>query len=207
MKNSIILFAILFGLSIQGYSQTSKPLTAFPEKTSWKLFLEIDMGLLAFSGGYSNFFGVRKGPHSFELAYEHFPSPEAFGGTPDGFNLTVEYIYGIHYSYFWNGKSDKGFYTRFMYQNKKQVVTEESSNISRSLYSNLVGAELGYVWYFYKGLYLAPRIGALYYLQSPQGKDNAPVLVGDSYYDNDRHKTWDTYYIPTLSVGFSLNLD
>jgi hypothetical protein len=206
MKQTIIAFVLVFGLTIHGFSQTSETSTPPPAKPEWKLFSEIDLGLLATSGGYSNFFGVRRGPHSFELGYEHFPSPDAFGGTPDGFDMTVEYIYAVHYAYFWGGKKDKGLYTRLMYQNKKQIVTEKSSSITRALYSNLVGAELGYVLYFYKGLYVAPRLGALYYLQSPQGKDNDPVLVGSSYYDNDRHKTWDTYFIPTLSLGFSLPL-
>jgi hypothetical protein len=61
------------------------------------------------------------------------------------------------------------------------------------------GLELGYVW---KGLYVAPRVGALYYIDKPQS-DNAPIQVGDRTYDNSRHKDWDTYFIPTVSVGYS----
>jgi hypothetical protein len=127
-----------------------------------------------------------------------------FSGKPDGFDLTIEYIYSAHYSYFWSGKTDKGLYTRIMYHNKKQIVTEKISGISKNLYSDLIGLELGYVWYLYKGFYINPRIGALYYLKSPQGKDNNPVLIGNSLYNNDRHKTWDTYFIPTISIGYSL---
>lgn len=37
------------------------------------------------------------------------------------------------------------------------------------------------MWQVYKGLYVASRVGALH----------------------DRHKSLDTYYIPTLSVGYS----
>jgi hypothetical protein len=65
-----------------------------------------------------------------------------------------------------------------------------------------LGMELGYVWKVYKGLYVAPRVGALYYVKKPQ-PGNQPVTVGDRTYDNSRHKNWDTYYIPTLSVGYS----
>lgn len=205
-KQTIVSLALIVGIVTNVFSQATETSKPMPGNAEWKIFSEIDLGLLAVSGGYSNFFGVRKGPHSFELGYEHFQSPDAFGGTPEGFDMTVEYIYGVHYSYFWNGKTDKGLYTRLMFQNKKQLVTEQSSHITRPLYSNLVGAEIGYVLYFYKGLYVAPRIGALYYLQSPQGENNEPVLVGNSYYDNDRHKTWDTYFIPTLSIGFSLSV-
>jgi hypothetical protein len=40
-------------------------------------------------------------------------------------------------------------------------------------------------------------------LKSPQGSGNKPVLIGDREYDNSRHKVFDTYFIPTLSVGYS----
>ena len=65
------------------------------------------------------------------------------------------------------------------------------------------GLELGYVWKIYRGLYVAPRIGALYYFKSPQGSDNQPIQIGDRKYDNSRHKVFDTYFIPTLDVGYS----
>jgi hypothetical protein len=48
-----------------------------------------------------------------------------------------------------------------------------------------------------------PRLGALYYLKSPQGSANKPIQIGDRTYDNGRHKVFDTYLIPTLSVGYS----
>jgi len=42
-----------------------------------------------------------------------------------------------------------------------------------------------------------------HYVQKPQGADNEPVMVGGMAYDNDRHKSFDTYFIPTLSLGYS----
>lgn len=39
--------------------------------------------------------------------------------------------------------------------------------------------------------------------QSPQGSENLPVRIGNLDYDNSRHKVFDTYFIPTLSVGYS----
>lgn len=45
-------------------------------------------------------------------------------------------------------------------------------------------------------------MGALYYVKTPQ-PGNAPVPIGDRTYDNGRHKNWDTYFIPTVSVGYS----
>lgn len=201
MKNITFTFAIIFGLTIQTFSQTTE--TTIPEPKKLNFFVEADLGLLALTGGIGTFAGVRKGPHSFEIGFQQFESPKGFGGTPEGFDLKVDYIYSLHYSYFWNGKTDKGLYTRFMYHNKKQIVTEQNSGISKNLYSDLVGLELGYVFPIYKGLYVTPRIGALYYINSPQGKDNNSVEVGNSFYDNGRHKTWDTYFIPTVSLGYS----
>ncbi len=202
---TIILFAIILELNFQGYTQASDSSSSLAGKSGWKIFSEIDLGILAFTGGYANYFGLRRGPHSFELGYHHFPAPsELFSGKPDEFDLTVEYIYSIHYSYFWNGKTDKGLFSRFMYHNKKQIVTEKSSGLSKALYSDLIGVELGYVLRFYKGFYITPRMGALYYVKSPQGKDNNPVQVGNAFYDNKRHTTWDTYFIPTISLGYSI---
>jgi hypothetical protein len=204
MKNITLSLIFIFAFALSGISQTSDSLTA--PKKQWKVFTELDLGLLAMSGGVGSYSGVRKGPHSLEVGFQQFKSNASLGGTPDGFDLKVDYIYSVHYSYFWNGKTDKGFFTRVMYHNKKQVVTEKSSGISKNLYSDLVGVELGYVFNLYKGLYITPRLGALYYLKSPQGKGNNPVLVGNSSYDNGRHKNWDTYFIPTISVGYSLPL-
>lgn len=200
MKKITLTLALIFGLTTPVLSQTDP--TPTPQK-EWKIFAEADLGLLALTGGTGIFTGVRKGPHSFEVGFQQFKSPDGFGGMPDGFDLKVDYIYSLHYSYFWNGTTDKGPYTRLMYHNKKQVVTEQGSGTSKNLYSDLVGLELGYVFRVYKGFYVTPRVGALYYIKSPQGKDNEPVAVGNSFYDNGRHKTWDTYFIPTVSIGYS----
>ncbi len=211
MKHFTITLAFIFGLSNHGFSQTVEPSTynsnpqgeQTQQKKEWKIFSELDLGILALTGGIGSYSGVRKGPHSFEVGYHKFKSPAAFGGSPKEFDLKVDYIYSVHYSYFWNGKTDKGLFTRFMYHNKKQIVTEKSTGISKNLYSDLVGAEFGYVFPIYKNFYVTPRIGALYYIKSPQGKDNNAVAVGNSFYDNGRHKTWDTYFIPTVSIGYS----
>ena len=201
MKHFTITLAFIFGLNIHGFSQTNE--STITKEKEWKFFSELDLGILALTGGIGSYSGIRKGPHSFEVGFHHFKSPRQFGGAPEEFDLKVDYIYSVQYSYFWNGKTDKGLFTRVMYHNKKQIVTEKNSGISKNLYSDLVGLELGYVFPLYKGLYITPRIGALYYLKSPQGKDNNPVEVGNSTYDNSRHKTWDTYFIPTVSIGYS----
>jgi len=204
MKNITLTLIFIFGSAVNGFSQTTDSLAA--PKKQWKVFTELDLGLLAMSGGIGSYSGLRKGPHSFEVGFQQFKSNASLGGTPDGFDLKVDYIYSVQYSYFWNGKTDKGLFTRVMYHNKKQIVTEKNSGISKNLYSDLVGVELGYVFNLYKGLYITPRLGALYYLKSPQGKGNNPVEVGNSLYDNGRHKNWDTYFIPTVSIGYSLPL-
>ena len=46
------------------------------------------------------------------------------------------------------------------------------------------------------------KLGAHFELDL-EGSDNSPVQIGDRSYDNSRHKTWDTYFIPTLSLGYS----
>lgn len=90
-----------------------------------------------------------------------------------------------------------------MFHIKQQGVTNVATGDHKDLNSLAAGLELGYVWKLYRGLYVAPRIGALYYVKSPQGPENQPVRIGDRLYDNDRHKVFDTYFIPTLSLGYS----
>jgi hypothetical protein len=117
--------------------------------------------------------------------------------------LRANYIVGFNVSYFIGRSTDEGFYVQAMFHIKQQGVTNEATGDHRDLNSLATGLELGYVWKVYRGLYVCPRIGALYYVKSPQGSDNNPILIGDREYDNDRHKVFDTYYIPTLSVGYS----
>jgi hypothetical protein len=165
---------------------------------------ELDVGTLialkqaaAFAGG------VVYGPFRAGMSYATFLSNKSFGGTPDGFTMRANYIVGFNVAYFIGQRTDEGLYVQAMFHVKQQGVTNVTTGSHRDLDSLAAGLELGYVWKVYQGLYVAPRIGALYYLKKPQGSDNQPVRIGDRDYDNDRHKTFDTYLIPTLSVGYS----
>lgn len=165
---------------------------------------ELDLGTLialrqsaAFAGG------VVWGPFRAGLSYATFLSNASFGGTPDGFSLRANYILGINASYFIAQSTDEGLYVQAMFHIKQQGVTNIATGDHRDLNSLAAGLELGYVWKLYRGLYIAPRIGALYYLKKPQGSANRPIRIGDRDYDNSRHKVFDTYFIPTLSVGYS----
>jgi hypothetical protein len=165
---------------------------------------EVDLGLMAFlsqAAGMSG--GVVWGPFRAGLSYATFKSNSSFGGTPDGFTMRVNYIIGINASYFIARSTDDGFYVQGMFHIKQQGVTNDGTGDHKNLDSLAAGLELGYLWKVYKGLYVAPRIGALYYVKKPQGPGNNPVQIGDLAYDNNRHKDWDTYFIPTLSVGYS----
>jgi hypothetical protein len=165
---------------------------------------ELDLGTLialrqaaAFSGG------VVWGPFRAGMSYATFLSNSSFGGTPDGFTMRANYIVGINASYFIAQSTDDGLYVQAMFHIKQQGVTNDATGDHKDLNSLAAGLELGYVWKIYQGLYVAPRIGALYYVKSPQGSENRPVAIGDREYDNSRHKVFDTYYIPTLSLGYS----
>ncbi len=164
---------------------------------------EVDLGLLAFlRQGTAIAGGVTYGPFRAGVSYASFLSNASLGGVPDGFDLRVNYLVGINAAYFIGQKSDRGLYVQAMFHIKQQGVTNQNTGAHVDLDSLAAGLELGYVWKVYKGLYVAPRVGALYYITKPQ-PGNEPVQVGDRMYDNDRHKNWDTYFIPTLSVGYS----
>lgn len=165
---------------------------------------EVDLGLLlVLKQGSGLAAGAVWGPFRAGLSYSTFLSDKKFGGTPDGFTMRVNRIVGINASYFPFKSTDDGLYVQAMFHIKQQGVTNEATGAHKDLDSLAAGFELGYVWKVYQGLYVAPRVGALYYVKRPQGPDNKPVQVGDRTYDNDRHKTWDTYFIPTLSLGYS----
>jgi hypothetical protein len=165
---------------------------------------EVDVGiLLALEQGTSIAGGVVWGPFRAGVSYASFLSNASLGGVPEGFSLRANYIVGINASYFIAQDSDEGLYVQGMFHIKEQGVTNLSNGAHRDLASLAAGIELGYVWKVYRGLYVAPRVGALYYLKKPQGPDNRPLDIGGLEYDNDRHKSFDTYYIPTLSVGYS----
>ncbi len=164
---------------------------------------EVDVGVLvALRQGAALGGGVTYGPFRAGLSYATFLSNPTLGGVPDGFDLRVNYLVGINAAYFIGQKTDRGLYVQAMFHIKEQGVTNKETGAHVDLGSLATGLELGYVWKFYKGMYVAPRVGALYYVKNPQ-PGNKPVMVGDRMYDNDRHKDWDTYFIPTLSFGYS----
>jgi hypothetical protein len=186
-------------------ASASTPTLELRKPPNYKLgaHFEADLGLMVImpqSAGLAG--GVVWGPFRAGLSYATFKSNAALGGTPDGFTLRVNYLVGINVSYFIGRSTDDGFYVQAMFHIKQQGVTNNATGDSRNLDSLLTGLELGYVWKVYKGLYVAPRVGALYYVTKPQPGNN-PVQIGDRTYDNSRHKDWDTYFIPTLSVGYS----
>ena len=165
---------------------------------------ELDVGtLLALKQSAAFAGGVVYGPFRAGLSYATFLSNKSLGGVPDGFSLRANYIVGINASYFIARHSDDGFYVQAMFHIKQQGVTNLDNGAHRDLNSLAAGLELGYVWKVHRGLYVAPRVGALYYVKKPQGSANEPIDVGGRDYDNSRHKHFDTYFIPTLSVGYS----
>jgi hypothetical protein len=164
---------------------------------------EVDLGILAFlKQGTAIAGGVTYGPFRAGLSYASFLSNASLGGVPEGFDLRVNYVIGINAAYFIAQNTNRGLYLQAMFHIKEQGVTNKATGAHVDLDSLALGLELGYVLNLYKGLYVAPRVGALYYVKNPQ-PGNQPVMVGDRTYDNSRHKDWDTYFIPTLSVGYS----
>ena len=164
---------------------------------------ELDLGtLIALKQGAAFSGGVVYGPFRAGMSYATFLSNGSFGGTPDGFTMRVNYIVGFNAAYFIGRHTDEGLYVQAMLHIKQQGVTNDATGDHVDLDSVATGLELGYVWKLYKGMYVAPRIGALYYVNKPQ-PGNEPVQVGDKMYDNARHKNFDTYFIPTLSLGYS----
>lgn len=164
---------------------------------------EVDLGILAFlRQGTALAGGVTYGPFRAGLSYASFLSNASLGGVPEGFDLRVNYVIGLNAAYFIAQNTNRGLYLQAMFHIKEQGVTNKATGAHVDLDSLALGLELGYVLNLYKGLYVAPRVGALYYVKNPQ-PNNQPVMVGDRTYDNSRHKDWDTYFIPTLSVGYS----
>ena len=202
MRAKIIFMVVLLSV-ISSYAQSQNDM--IQKSTKWRAFSEIDIPIAIFTGGLAANLGACYENYRISAGYSRFDAPsKTYSGVPDGFKLRVDYIFALNLDYFFSkSKTDKGFYTRLMYHNKRQYVENKSTKDSKFLYSQLVGLEIGYVWKLYHGLFIAPRMGALYYFKSPQGNENKPVLIGDAYYNNERHKVWDTYFIPTLSVGYS----
>lgn len=166
-------------------------------------YADLDAGLMLImkqSAGLAG--GVVWGPFRAGLSYATFLSNAALGGVPAGFSLRVNYIVGLNAAYFIGRRTDEGLYLQAMFQIKQHGVTNEATGDHRDLDALAAGLELGYLWKIWNGFYVAPRVGALYYVKSPQ-PGNDPVQIGDRAYDNGRHKNWDTYFIPTVSVGYS----
>jgi hypothetical protein len=205
---------LLLGLAGSAQAQSAAPPSAAAahrgsdgaNQDSYKLgaYAALDVGiLLAMRQGAAFSGGVVWGPFRAGLSYATFLSNASFGGAPKGFDLRANYIIGFNVSYFIAQSSDEGLYAQAMLHIKEQGVTNLATRDHRDLSSIASGLELGYVWKIYRGLYICPRVGALYYFKSPQGRDNQPIQIGDRKYDNGRHKVFDTYFIPTLDVGYS----
>lgn len=192
------------GLALTDSATPSAPDRREPGRgNSVGAYAELDAGILIFlRQGVGIAGGAKYGPFRAGVSYATFLSNPSLGGVPDGFDLRVNYLVGFNAAYFIGQETDKGFYVQAMLHIKQQGVTNQDDGAHVDLNSLATGLELGYVWKVYEGLYVAPRVGALYYVNKPQ-PGNDPVQVGSAEYDNSRHKNWDTYYIPTLSVGYS----
>ena len=202
-NTKLLTAAILLSLSAAAQADSTPTVTAQAEAPHLGAYASLDVGVLAaLKQGASFGGGVVYGPFRAGLNYTTFLSNASLGGVPDGFDLRVNYLVGANVAYFIGQKTDKGLYVQGMLHVKQQGVTNQDTGDHVDLNSVAVGVELGYVWKFYKGAYVAPRIGALYYVDKPQ-PGNQPIQVGDKMYDNGRHHNWDTYFIPTLDVGYS----
>lgn len=202
-NTKLLTAAILLSLSAAAQADSTPTVTAQAEAPHLGAYASLDVGVLAaLDQGASFGGGVVYGPFRAGLNYTTFLSNASLGGVPDGFDLRVNYLVGANVAYFIGQKTDKGLYVQGMLHVKQQGVTNQDTGDHVDLDSVAVGVELGYVWKFYKGAYVAPRIGALYYVDKPQ-PGNQPIQVGDKMYDNGRHHNWDTYFIPTLDVGYS----
>jgi len=198
--------ALAQSASVAAEATSPAPAATGPAPTKYHLgaHAELDLGtLIALKQGAAFAGGVVWGPFRAGMSYATFLSNKSFGGTPDGFTMRANYIVGFNASYFVGKSTDEGFYVQPQLHIKQQGVTNNATGDHKDLNSVAVGLELGYVWKIYKGMYVAPRIGALYYAKKPQGSGNHPVPIGDRAYDNSRHHDFDTYLIPTLSLGYS----
>jgi hypothetical protein len=177
-----------------------------PDAAPWRLHASYDLGVLSF-GGLGVHAGLAHGPWSAAAGFYRFESKDMFGGAlggfGDDFKLHVDFIAAAQLGYFFNGDTDRGWYATLIYHAKQQTVTERSSGADAVLVSHLVGPELGYVWNFFAGAFLRPRLGVLYYAKSPQ-PGRKPVEIGGVAYDNPTH-TWIDAYI-TADLGYEFDL-
>jgi hypothetical protein len=190
---------ILTSLAVIALSATVAAAEAAPSNTSGLSF-SIDGGIAALGG-----IGARvQWWHSRAFVgagFSRFPSSPEFGGYGKEFDLMVDHIISAEAGwYFLRHRPGKnGLYSAMVFHLKEQQVTEKASGAAVRLPSLLLGLEAGFEFNFWGPLFITPRVGALYYLVSPQGPSGDPVPVGTSYYDNPTHKVWDLYY--TLSIG------
>jgi len=164
-------------------------------------YVENDLGVLLLFRGVGVFGGATYGPLRAGVGFYRFRSPyRSLSGAPEGFDLSVDGI--AHAELAWHpfASSMNGPYVELVGQLKWQRVENRANGRMRRLSSTLVGPELGWVWRVVEGLYVTPRMGALYYAAPPQGRAQAPVDVGGAKYDNPRHKTWDLY--GTIGIGY-----
>jgi hypothetical protein len=158
-------------------------------------------------GGLGVHAGVARGPWTAELGLYRFESKNLFGGAlggfDDDFRLHVDFIIAAQMGYFFNGVRNEGWYGKLIYQAKQQTVTVVASGVEKALFSQLVGPEVGYEWDVFAGLVLRPRLGVLFYAQSPQ-PGRKPVNVGGLSYDNPTHNWIDAYI--TVDLGYELDL-
>lgn len=180
-------------------SLAAAPARAAPR---WGGLVEQDLGVLLMSGGVGVFAGVTRGPVRAALGFYRFDSPyRALGGVPDGFDLQVQGILSADVGIHLRGDDIEGPYVRAIVHGKRQRIENRDNGARRSLDSFLVGPEIGWTFRVHGGLYLAPRLGALYYVVAPQGRGGHPVDVGGKLYDNPRHKTFDVY--GSLGIGYA----
>jgi hypothetical protein len=197
---AITTFVVLSTAKANEHSVASVPATT--TRSTWGGFLEYDLGVLAMSGGVGLFGGPTYGPLRAGLGFYRFDSPyRALSGAPKGFELKVNYIISADVSWHFLHRAIRGPYVRVMSHLKQQQVENRDNGVRRKLDSLLIGPEIGWTFLVYRGLYLAPRLGALYYVKSPQGSDGAPVDVGGKLYDNDNHTVFDLF--ATAGIGYA----
>ena len=176
VAGSVALAALLAAAPAPAQVVTAPATHAAPYRLG--AHVEADAGLMMVmkqSAGLAG--GVVWGPFRAGVSYATFLSNASFGGAPDGFALRVNYIVGFNASYFIGRRSDDGLYVQAMFHVKQQGITNQATGDHKDLDSLAAGLEIGYVWKVFHCLYVAPRVGALYYVQSPQGRTTRPFRL------------------------------
>lgn len=190
------LLSLLVVLALPSTGRASEP-------AAWRpgAVVESDLGVLLMSGGTGLFAGPTLGPMRLGLGFYRFDSPFRFlSGAPEGFELQVDLLLSADLTWHFLRDGTEGPYLRVLGQWKQQRVENRDNGTRANLRSVVLGPEVGWVFRLYRGLYLAPRVGVLPYLQPPQ-PGNAPVEIGGRLYDNPKHKTVDVF--ATLGLGYA----